>query len=213
MSTGSIGDIVAQLRAAQDQLAASAVTAGRAQADALEALSRYTEAGRGSEHPEIKAAISEIQIAGAKSDKVARLINEIRQHIIDYANHIAPGAVSPAATPSAMPTGEQLVQDAARRSNAFGKGARAVANNAEKAGNAGKKIIDFLQEARPKGTTATSQPSGTPPTAPQHGTGNFGDAASAVIVGGAIVIAAGLKALDARRKKNEETRDSPDSPS
>lgn len=208
---GSVGDVVAQIQAAQAQLAASAVTAGRAQADALEALARYREAGRGSEHALLKTAIDEIEIAGDKSNKVARLINEIREHFIDYANHISPGSISATDTPSAMPTGEQLVQDAARRSHAFGKGARAVANNAEKAGNAGKKIIEFLQEARPKGTTATSQPTSQPPAAPQHAT--FGDAASSLIIGGAVVIAAGMKALDARRKKREERRDSPDDPS
>nr|MDT0663456.1 hypothetical protein [Micromonospora sp. DSM 115978] len=105
--------MVAQLLKAREQLAAAAVTANRAKADAEQAAALYRAAGRGSEHRLLKAAMADVGVAGDKSDKVARLINEIGEQIANYINHIAPGAAP--ATVDAMPSGERLVSEAEER--------------------------------------------------------------------------------------------------
>ena len=69
--TVSIGDVVAQLREARVRLAAAAVTALRAKADADHAHSCYLEAAQGSGHSPLKGAIDDISVASDKTAKYA----------------------------------------------------------------------------------------------------------------------------------------------
>ncbi|MDG4768360.1 hypothetical protein O7632_30345 [Solwaraspora sp. WMMD406] len=103
--------MVAQLYAGRERLIAAAVTANRAQADADQAAAHYPEAAQGSDDKSIKTAISEVKIAGAKADRVAGILNDICEHIVEYVGHIAPG-VAPPAGPRIDVSGERLVEEA-----------------------------------------------------------------------------------------------------
>jgi hypothetical protein len=112
----SLAEVVAQLQAAIEQLDAAAVTSMRAQADAEQATGHYTEAARGTEHADLRQAVSASQEAGAKSGRMARLLAQAAGHFATYVNTIAPGSIDARkAGEAAQLSGEDLVQDTVRR--------------------------------------------------------------------------------------------------
>jgi hypothetical protein len=111
----SVGDVVAELRAVLDRLDSAAITATRAQADAEQAHRLYSEAAQGTDHPRIRQAVVDSRTAGEKAGKMARLVADAADHLTAYVNAIAPGSM-PDRTSVAGPSGEELVQDATKRS-------------------------------------------------------------------------------------------------
>ncbi|MEQ4306245.1 hypothetical protein ABNF97_33510 [Plantactinospora sp. B6F1] len=204
----SVGDVVAQLREVIERLDRTAMAAKRAQTDLTTGHSSLTDAGRGSDHPKLRLAVSESETAGAKAGKIARLLAESAGHFATYINIIAPGA-APAreqATDS-TPPGEEIVRDAAERASIFRKASRATTHNAEQVGDYAKKFADFIDAARPRGATSQVQRS-EPPLAtsppPSHG-----ETAQALVVTSAVLIAGALHLMDKFRQKRKENRDRP----
>ncbi|MFV2020532.1 hypothetical protein [Micromonospora sp. LOL_023] len=162
--SGTLGDVVARLYAARERLLAAAVTANRAQADADQAATHYAEAAQGSDDQLIKTAIAEVKIAGAKADRVAGILNDICEHIVEYVNDIAPG-VAPAADPKIDVSGERLVAEAegsgsradrfARRFVQKSDSAEEHLQNAEKTMQTGKEILDLFK-IKPGSESATT---------------------------------------------------------
>ncbi|MEU0550839.1 hypothetical protein [Micromonospora sp. NPDC005979] len=117
--SGSLGEVVAQLRSAINSLRSAAVIASRAQADAEEALAHYSEAAQGSNHPQLTSALTESRTAAEKAGKLARLISEAADQVSSYSNAVAPGS-APTQQPSdsATPSGEDLLTEAVERESA-----------------------------------------------------------------------------------------------
>lgn len=201
----SVRDVVTQLREVVDRLDRTAVAASRAQTDLTAGGASLTRAGQGSNHPKIRLAIAENDTAQAKAGKVSRLLAEAAGHFTTYIGIIAPGAAPSRDTATyAGPSGEELVRDAAKRASIFRKASRAMTHNAEEVGDYAKSFADFIDAARPKGTTSQVQrpeaPPANPPPAP-------GDTAQALAVTGAVLIAGALHLLDRFKQKREESRD------
>ncbi|MFV2126735.1 hypothetical protein ACFHWS_19680 [Micromonospora sp. LOL_013] len=167
--SGTLGDVVARLYAARERLLAAAVIANRAQADAEQAAAHYSEAARGSTDQSIKTAIAEAQIAGAKADRVAGILNDICDHIVNYVNQIAPG-VAPPSDPKIDVSGERLVAEAEGAGSRADRFARRFVQkadsteehlqNAEKTMQTGKEILDLfkIQPGSESATTVAPEP-------------------------------------------------------
>jgi hypothetical protein len=137
---------------------------------------------------------------------VARLLAEAAHHFANFANVIDPGsAQSGISTAEAMSSGDDLVRDADRAANAFRRLSKKVVENAESAGDGAKKLTDFLNAMRPSGTASTTQR----PDAPQNTSiaAAPGDAAQALIITGAAVVAAAFNAASMRKKRKDEERE------
>lgn len=203
----SVGDVVAQLLAAHERLAAAAITANRAKADAEQASTHYTEAAQGSDHPKLKAAITAAGTAGAKSDKVARLINEARDQIAAYINHIAPGAAPTDHSPAeAFPDGQRLVDEASRAANRARRISQRSAQNAESVGDLAKKVLEYFEAARTPSTAGTTQGPKLEPTV-KIGRGLDADEAQAIAIVAAAALAAAMQAVGRRRERKERRSD------
>ncbi|MFY1689472.1 hypothetical protein [Plantactinospora sp. WMMB782] len=203
----SVGEVVAQLKAVVERLDRAVVTAGRGQTETGQARDLFAEVGQGSDHRLIRTAVTASSEAAAKSGKAARLLAEAAGHLAAYANVIAPGsAISKDQATDAGPSGERLVSEAERVERGLRGFSRRVAQKAESAGEAGKKLVDFLAESKPSGTASTTQQ--LPPT-PRNPTtaGTPGDAAEALVVTAAAVVAVALKSASLRRKRKEPKRD------
>ncbi|MGW0432019.1 hypothetical protein ACWDV4_05675 [Micromonospora sp. NPDC003197] len=177
--TGNVGDVVAQLLNVRNRLAEAAVTAMRAKADADHAQGRYVEAADGTDHPQIREAIADIRTASEKSAKYARLLEEARESLAKYIGRIAPGVVSSKDIENAMPSGERLISEADRRSEAqrnvdalMGMLTRKVEDVQEAAKSStklGKQAIKLLEGSR--GPTGSEVPKRTKaPAVVQGGT-------------------------------------------
>jgi hypothetical protein len=202
----SLGDVVAQLRAIIEHLDQSAVSAGRAEAEVADAHASFTQAATGTDHADIRRAIDEGRAAREKAAKVARLLANAADHLATYINVIAPGAApTRSSEPESVPSGEQLLQQSDRAANSFRRLSKRVMQNAESAGETAKKLTDFLNAARPQGTSATAARPEPPPQATPAVA--QGDAAQALIITGAAVVAAALNAASMRKKRKERERD------
>ena len=175
--TGPLDQVIAQLTAAIEKLDTAAITAVRAQADAQQAHTHYTDAGRGSNHPAIQAAQTESTTAAAKAGKVARLLAETSTHLTAYGNTIAPGTIQAGrSAETATPTGEQLVSEAERRGRRAdiawrkqAKNAEGIEGNLQKAEDGAKDVIGFIKhKLAPTGATSTGTVAGPPPPPPDR---------------------------------------------
>ena len=109
----SVGDVVAQLRDVIERLDKIAVAASRVQADAKQAHASLAEVGQGTDHRQIREAITESRAAEEKAGKAARLFSEAARHFSAYTNIIAPGSVRlRKVDDAAMPSGEQIMREA-----------------------------------------------------------------------------------------------------
>lgn len=167
--SASVADLIIQLQDLRRRLAAAAVSATRARAEANQAGHHYREAGKGSDHTDIRSAVADIDEAAAKSAKVARLLETARGHLAAYLNRIAPGSVSGlAADADAMPTGERLMAEAHARSDRrkdMGSFLSKMTRNVETLQDAGKSATKAGQDvlrilAKPSGPGGT-QSTGT----------------------------------------------------
>ncbi|MEU3456902.1 hypothetical protein ABZ671_25375 [Micromonospora sp. NPDC006766] len=141
---GLLAQVVAQLRSAIDRLDALAVQANRAAVDVAEGSARYADAGRGTDHPRLRAAVAQSRTGVDKAHRLARLSSEAARHVADYLNAIAPGSAPGQAT-SGTPSGEELVTDSDRRDVARSK-----------IGGFLKRSVRRADEAQEQATTATS---------------------------------------------------------
>ncbi|BCJ61813.1 hypothetical protein Jiend_52350 [Micromonospora endophytica] len=113
-----LAQVIAQLKSAMDQLDEIAVRATRAATDVAEANTRYVAAGRGSDHPTLRAAVTNSRTGTDKAHRLARLSSEAARNVSAYLNAIAPGSAPQAAAESGSPSGEELVADSDRRARA-----------------------------------------------------------------------------------------------
>ncbi|MGW4462971.1 hypothetical protein [Micromonospora sp. NPDC004704] len=173
--TVSIGEVVGQLRAVLESLDAAAVTALRAQADADQAANHFAEVAMGTDHKEIREAITASRTASQKAARYARLLAKANESLTTYLNTIAPGSV-PAhqAADSATPTGEQILTDSVERSNArrsidsyLGRMTRGVENLQDAAKNSTETVQQAVNIVRkPPGPPGLHQPETSTPTMP-----------------------------------------------
>jgi hypothetical protein len=177
MSDG-LDAVVAQLLDVRARLAASAVTAIRARADADQALAHYREASRGTDHPAMKQALADLMTAIDKAAKVGRVLTDAREHLTSYLNRIAPGSSSKDDRPSelAPPSGEDLVRDAERRGRRADAAWRKQVQRADdtedslKSAEAGGKAVFnyFKRQEDPPGSTGSATTTASPSPIQHH---------------------------------------------
>jgi hypothetical protein len=142
MSAG-VGDIAAQLQDAIERIDKAVVLVMRAKVDANQATTLYSEAATGTNHPKIRQAITDAKEGSDKAAKVGRLLAEAANAFTDYLNTIAPGsAPSRDASGQSGLTGEQLAEDAEKRSGRFEAGFRKQLRMADDTEDAIKKTED-----------------------------------------------------------------------
>jgi hypothetical protein len=167
----SVGDVVAELRQAMEQLDQAAVVALRAEADALHAHTVLNAAATGTTHPAMRGAVTESLTAAEKSAKIARLLAAASKHLGEYANRIAPG--SGGGSTDAMPSGEVVLYEAGRRGSRADALWRKHVQKAEGAEGAVKKTEDgwkLIRELQNQHKPAADSSAGTAaqPSAPAH---------------------------------------------
>ncbi|MEN3612319.1 hypothetical protein AAH979_22555 [Plantactinospora sp. ZYX-F-223] len=212
--TEPMAEVVVQLHDVRQRLAAAAVTAKRAQADAEHAQGRYAEAASGTEHPHMQEALRDIRTAGEKAARIARLLTNARSHFTAYLNRIAPGSASDSDVSEAeMPSGERLLSEAERRGRKAEIIWRKQTQKAEdtestlkQVEDAGKTVINyFRQQQNPPGTTATGTTAQKPPPS-QERPQIDNPVTAAIMATGAIAVAA-KSVLNNVRKQREKKRD------
>lgn len=168
--SGTVADVIAQLAQASTGLSSAAATALRAQQDAIEAHQALTKASTGTTAPAVTNATAEWKTAADKAGKVARLLLQAAAHLNAYSNVIAPGS-APTEVSITGPTGEELLADTTRRSEArqgAGSFFNKMARKAEDVQDTGKSMVKAGQEAirivgGPRGPAGTqTSHTGTP---------------------------------------------------
>jgi hypothetical protein len=89
----SVGDVVAQLKAVIERIDKMAVASAHAQADAGDSHGFYTEAGQGTNHPDVEIAVTNSREAAEKAGEVARFLTDATSSLATYLNQIAPGSM------------------------------------------------------------------------------------------------------------------------
>ncbi|MFY1697413.1 MULTISPECIES: hypothetical protein [unclassified Solwaraspora] len=89
----TLADVVAQLRTAVERLDQAAVGAARAQADLDQAHQHLTTAGTGSNHNEIRDAITEAETAAAKAGRLGNLLAKSAEAFSRCGNCLIPGSM------------------------------------------------------------------------------------------------------------------------
>lgn len=171
----SIGDVVVQLKAVTEKLDNASVTATRAQADVQDAHQKLVQAAQGTGHAELRQAAAGASEAAAKMGKFARLVAEAANDLTAYIRVIAPGAAPDGSRAvQAAPSGEQILQDTLKRSEAraavdgfLRKSSRSIEKIQEKGENAAKVVEAAVKEIRhPTGAGGQSTTGTASPTAP-----------------------------------------------
>ncbi|GGO30294.1 hypothetical protein [Micromonospora parathelypteridis] len=218
--SGSLGQVVAQLRSAIDTLHNAAVVARRAQADAEEAHAHYSQAAQGSSHPHLSGAVTESKTAGEKAGKLARLISEAADRIGNYLNAVAPGsAPTRQPTDSAAPSGEDLLTETVERESArknvasflstMTRKVEDVQDNTQKSVAAAREAFTIIRG--PKGPSGAQQAGTAAPTAgPSLGQrllNEAPDAAGHLVVVGLVASIAVQRSVQSIRKGIARLRD------
>jgi hypothetical protein len=210
--TTSVADVLAQLRELLAVIDQAAVTAARAQTDAQEAQRAYHEAGTGTKNTHINQAITQARTAGEKTGKIARLLGEAASAYADYINTIAPGTL-PArhSAPEAMPTGEQLLDEAeerGRRADAIWrrqtKSADDMQDTLENAEKGARAFFSHHKDLQPP-TGQTTASTGMPHVDSDHPRPDIDNplAAIAMAAAGLAVAARGLWSYKKKREERE----------
>ncbi|MEV4494263.1 hypothetical protein AB0J84_00945 [Micromonospora arborensis] len=216
----SLGEVVAQLRSAIDTLRSAAVVAMRAQADAEEALAHYSQAARGSKHPQLTDAVTDSRTAAEKAGRLARLISEAADHIGAYSNAVAPGsAPTQQPTDAATPSGENLLTEAVERESArrnvasflstMTRKAEDVQDNTQKSVAAAREAFEIVRG--PQGPSGAQQAGTTTPavgsTVGQRVLNEAPDAAGHLVVVGLVASIALHRSVQSIRKGIARLRD------
>ncbi|MFY1653333.1 hypothetical protein ACN27J_20900 [Solwaraspora sp. WMMB762] len=146
---GTVAEVIAQLARASTGLSSAAATALRAQQEVTDAHRSLSAASAGASAHVVTNATTEWKTAADKAGKVARLLMEAVGHLNAYANRIAPGS-APTEPTLTGPTGEELLTDTTRRSDARrGPGSffNKMARKSEDVQDTGKSMVELGQEA------------------------------------------------------------------
>ncbi|MEE6260815.1 hypothetical protein [Plantactinospora sonchi] len=224
-------EVVAQLLHVRERLAAAAVTSMRAKADADQAHQRYAEAAQGTEHPQIREALTDMRTASEKAAKTARLLTEARARLTTYLNRIAPGSASESDVSDAeTPSGEQLLGEAERRgdsASSIGAFLSRTSRNIENIQETGKTATEVAQNTikvikdvvKPPGAqtaSAATRPPSQPPLIQRidvpEAVGNF--LVLGLIAGVTIHKSSQLarKSIERFRSRGSKERDQPTNP-
>lgn len=218
--SGSIGEIVAQLLSSIDTLRSAAVVARRAQADAEEAVAHYSQAARGSKHPQLTGAVTESRTAAEKAGKLARLISEAADRVRAYSNAVAPGsAPTQQPTDAATPSGEDLLTEAVERESArrnvgsflstMTRKAEDLQDNTQKSVAAAREAFEIVRG--PQGPSGSQQAGTTMPavgpTVGQRLLNEAPDAAGHLVVVGLVASVALHRSVQSIRKGIARLRD------
>lgn len=212
--TATVADLVAQLRRVRETLAAAAVTATRAGKDARQAGSHYREAGTGTEHPKLKQAAADVDVAADKAAKVARLLSEAEKHFAAYVARIAPDAANQDVTAAATPTGEDLVSDAQRRARKADRVWRAQVQQMGDTEDSLKKVEDaaratfnyFKRDPDPTGGTSAGTVAPSNEDVPQRP--HMDNPVTAAIMASATLAMVARKVWDDKRKRQQRKEQS-----
>lgn len=170
-----LAQVVVQLRSTIDRLDAITVQATRAASDVAEGHTRYATLGKGTDHPRLRAAVSQSRTAADKAHRLARLSSDAARNVADFLNAIAPGAAPRSReAASGPPAGEDLLTDSDRRDLARDR-ARAwvtrslrkaddLKENASSATDKTQKLIKVFTD--PKGPSGTQSAGTGTPTVP-----------------------------------------------
>ncbi|MEV4497092.1 hypothetical protein AB0J84_15495 [Micromonospora arborensis] len=209
--SGSLAQVVAQLRSAVDQLDALAVRAIHAAEDLVQGYERRSGVSAGTAHPALRAALHQSRTATDEARTAGRLISAASGHLARYADVIAPGSV---AGPSVhtMPSGESLVAEAESRGSkaeAFirrhvkkADGTEENMQNAENAVTAG--VRDLFQQGKSGPSSTTTSTTAPKPATPSDRPQLEHPVTSVIMAAGAVVV--GLKGLWNLTKKTRERR-------
>ncbi|MGW0435260.1 hypothetical protein ACWDV4_22315 [Micromonospora sp. NPDC003197] len=221
--TGLLEEVVAKLLAAHDQIAESAVTAMRAETDAVAAKALYEKAAKGSEHPKICAAITDIRTASEKSAKIGRLLEEARSDLAAYVNRIAPGSITEQQPDQAgLPTGEKILDEASRRAR---RADMAWRKQLEKAGDyqdslkqaekGAKATFDFFKSSPPPGSTSIRREPSQPAFEQSRPSQLDSPITAAIMTTGALALVAKATwdSIRARRERKQDDDKNQPSPS
>ncbi|MFY1690814.1 hypothetical protein [Plantactinospora sp. WMMB782] len=213
--TEPMAEVVAQLHEVRQRLAAAAVTATRAQADAEHAQRRYAEAASGTEHPHMQEALRDIRTAGEKAARIARLLTNARSHFTSYLGRIAPGSASdPDVSEAETPSGDRLLSEAERRGRKADIIWRKQMQKAEDTDSTLKQIEDagkavfkyFRQQQNPPGTTTTGTAAPKPPSHQERPQIDNPVTAS-IMATGAIAVAAKSVWNNVRKQREKKRHD------
>jgi hypothetical protein len=215
MST-SVADVLAQLRELLGVIDQATVAALRVQTDSRHAQTAYQEVGTGTANTDINQAITLTRAAGDKAGKVAQLLAAAATAYADYINTIAPGtAPTRHSAPEAMPTGEQLVDEAEGRGSRFDDFLKKATKRAddvqdgttETTGNLSKgvkaAVAGIRGDASPHGVASTSAPEHVSSPEPTEGT-PVGEGLSALLVSAIAAAVAGKALKNYLTKRREE---------
>ncbi|MEO3819640.1 hypothetical protein [Plantactinospora sp. B24E8] len=211
--TASVAEVVAQLLHVRERLAAAAITATRAQADAEEAHGRYAEAASGSDHPQLQQALADISTASEKAARLARLLTEARTRFTAYINKIAPGSAQDSDVSEAeMPSGERLLSEAERRGRKADMIWRKQLQKAEDTESTLKQVEDggkavlsyFRQQQSPPGATSTGTTA--PKPAPAQERPQIDNPVTAAIVATGAIAVAAKSTWDHIKKRRERKK-------
>jgi hypothetical protein len=146
---GTVDEVIAQLARASAGLSSAAATALRAQQDVIDAHQALSDASVGASAHAVTNATGEWETAADKAGKVARLLMEAVRHLNAYSNRIAPGS-APDEPMLTGPTGDELLADTTRRSDArrgAGNFFSKMARKSEDVQDTGKSMVELGQEA------------------------------------------------------------------
>ncbi len=180
--SASLSDVVAQLRVVVANADRAAVAATRAQADAESAHVTFDKAGRGTDHPRMRQAVTEARTAAEKLGRTANLLTKAADAFTDYLNLIAPGS-APArhatpeatrrATPDALPSGEHLESEAAARQRRLDRLNAMITKKADDLQDSATDLAEIAHRAftvgqRPHGSPTLGVPPSTPTVVAQQ---------------------------------------------
>ncbi|MET8041786.1 hypothetical protein ABZU25_13090 [Micromonospora sp. NPDC005215] len=218
--SGSLGDVVAQLRGAIDTLHSAAVVAQRAQADAEEANAHYAQGGQGSSHPDLTGALNESKTAAESAGRLASLISAAADRVGAYSNAVAPGSAPTTRTSdSATPSGDDLLAETVERESArrnvasflstMTRKAEDVQNNTQKSVAAAREAFAIIRG--PHGPSGAQQAgTRTPtisPTVGQRLSNEAPDAAGHLVVVALVASIAVHRSVQSIRKGIARLRD------
>jgi hypothetical protein len=217
VSANAIAAVADQLRKVIEGADRAAVHAMRAKTDAEQGRVTFAEAGRGTDHPDIREAISTVHTASQKLGKTARLLAEAAEAFAMYLEVVVPGSGNALrAKADAMPSGEQLVDEAREQENRLhswlrktGENADDIGDRAQSTSESAKTIFKLVRgDANPPTQSTTSVPSATPHIENPPAESSI-DAVSAIVVS-AIAVSVAVKAIPNYWRKIRKGRTSRD---
>ncbi|WP_341719464.1 hypothetical protein QQG74_06910 [Micromonospora sp. FIMYZ51] len=175
--SASLDAVVSQLRQVIGTLQGAAIVARRAQEDASQATTHYTEAARGTSHPNLTGAVQESEAARGKAVRLANLISKAADSVAAFSNAVVPGSAPTAPSEAAMPSGETLLSESVERESGrrnvgsflstMTRNVEDLQDNTQKTVSAAREAFNFIRG--PQGPTGTQAGTTTPSASPTLG--------------------------------------------